>query len=81
MLWKELRGYAGINIQKIVNMAEEVSTATPEDREEKIGQISIFVDKWLQSYRVYKVGLHLYSFRLFRKYFVCIFFVIREVNR
>jgi len=57
MLWKELRGYAGINIQKIVNMAEEVSTATPEDREEKIGQISIFVDKWLQSYRVYKYNM------------------------
>nr|WET20648.1 innexin-5 [Aplysia californica] len=57
MLWKELRGYSGINVQKIVNMAEEVSTSPPSEREDKITDITLFVDRWLQSYRVYKYNM------------------------
>jgi len=57
MLWKEMRGYSGINVQKIVDMAEEVSMATPEDRAAKIHDIRVFVDRWLQSYRVYKYNM------------------------
>lgn len=57
MLWKELRGYSGINVQKIVNMADEVSTATPEERDDRIKEISHFVDRWLNSYRVYKYNM------------------------
>ena len=36
ILWKELKGYSGINIQKIVNMAEEASMTPPEEREKKV---------------------------------------------
>lgn len=57
MLWKEMRGYSGINVQKIVDMAEEVSMATPEERAAKIHDIRVFVDRWLQSYRVYKYNM------------------------
>ena len=57
MLWKELRGYSGINVQRVVNMAEEVSTLPPDDKDKQLGDISIFVHRWLQSYRVYKVCL------------------------
>ncbi|CAL1530371.1 unnamed protein product [Lymnaea stagnalis] len=54
MLWKELRGYSGINVQKIVNMADEVVMTPAENRDKKIGDISLFIHKWLKSYRVYK---------------------------
>ncbi|GFO20843.1 innexin [Plakobranchus ocellatus] len=57
MLWKELRGYSGINVQKIVNMAEEVSTATPEDKDKQLEDVALFVHRWLQTYRVYKYNV------------------------
>ncbi|BFZ21900.1 hypothetical protein BsWGS_24939 [Bradybaena similaris] len=57
MLWKELRGYSGLNVQKIVNMVDEVTTAPPDKREKIITDISRFLHKWLQSYRVYKYNL------------------------
>ncbi|XP_055869497.1 innexin unc-9-like isoform X2 [Biomphalaria glabrata] len=57
MLWKELRSYSGINVQKIVNMADEVVMSPPDSREKKISDISFFMHKWLKSYRVYKYNV------------------------
>ena len=57
MLWKELRGYSGINVQKIVNMAEEATMTPPEERVKKVKDISHFIDRWLQTYRVYKYNV------------------------
>ncbi|XP_070186260.1 innexin unc-9-like [Littorina saxatilis] len=57
ILWKELKGYSGINIHKIVNMAEEAAMTPPEEREKKVKDISIFIDRWLESYRVYKYNV------------------------
>ncbi|XP_059174230.1 innexin unc-9-like [Physella acuta] len=57
MLWKELKGYSGINVQKIVNMSDEVVMTPPENREKKISDISMFIHKWLNSYRVYKYNV------------------------
>lgn len=57
MLWKELRGYSGINVQKIVNMAEEATMTPPEEREKKVGDIAHFIDRWLQTYRIYKYNV------------------------
>ncbi|XP_076460053.1 innexin unc-9-like [Babylonia areolata] len=57
MLWKELRGYSGINVQKIVNMAEEASTTPPDEREGKVKDIAHFIDRWLSAYRVYKYNV------------------------
>lgn len=57
MMWKELRGYAGINVKKIVNMAEEATMAQHEEREKKVKHIAHFIDRWLQTYRVYKYNI------------------------
>lgn len=57
VLWKELRGYSGINVQKIVNMAEEVSTAPPDDKDKMLSDVALFVHRWLQTYRVYKYNV------------------------
>lgn len=54
ILWKELKGYSGINIEKIVNMAEEATMTPMDEREEKVKDISIFLDRWLYTYRSYK---------------------------
>ncbi|KAL8593274.1 hypothetical protein ACOMHN_009927 [Nucella lapillus] len=54
IIWKELKGYSGINVEKIVNMAEEATMTPPEEREEKVKDISHFIDRWLYTYRSYK---------------------------
>ncbi|KAH9498320.1 Innexin unc-7 [Bulinus truncatus] len=57
LLWRELRSYSGINVQKIVNMADEVVMTPPESRGKKISDICFFMHKWLKSYRVYKYNV------------------------
>ena len=57
IIWNELRGYSGINIQKIVNMADEVAMTPPDERHKKVKDISVFIDRWLNTYRVYKYNV------------------------
>lgn len=57
MLWKELRGYSGINVQKIVNMADDATMMPPNKRDRKIQEIAHFVNRWLDTYRVYKYNI------------------------
>ncbi|CAG5126001.1 unnamed protein product, partial [Candidula unifasciata] len=57
MLWKELRGYSGLNVQKIVNMVEDLTTSPPDKKDKVVSDICMFIHKWLQSYRVYKYNL------------------------
>ncbi|XP_076443340.1 innexin unc-9-like [Babylonia areolata] len=54
IVWKELKGFSGINVQKIVNMADEATMTPPEERDEVIGNIAHFIDRWLYTYRSYK---------------------------
>ena len=60
ILWKELKSYSGINVQKIVNMAEEASTAAPDEREKVVKDIAHFIDRWLKTYRVYKYNVFIH---------------------
>lgn len=57
LLWKELKGYSGINVQKIVSMAEQATSTSPEEREQKVKDLSQFIDRWLQTYRIYKYNI------------------------
>ncbi|XP_067686921.1 innexin unc-9-like [Haliotis asinina] len=57
IIWKEVKTYSGINVQKIVRMADEAMMSPPKDRVGKIDNIGHFIDRWLVTYRVYKYNI------------------------
>ncbi|XP_069108617.1 innexin unc-9-like isoform X2 [Argopecten irradians] len=52
--WRMLNTQAGINIDKIVRLAEETQEGSPEDRMETIENLAKYMDKWLGTYQEYK---------------------------
>ncbi|ESP03221.1 hypothetical protein LOTGIDRAFT_205073 [Lottia gigantea] len=57
VMWTECKAYSGIRIPKIVGMADQTVLMSPEKRDAKIGDIALFIDRWLLSYRVYKYNI------------------------
>ncbi|NP_001191594.1 pannexin 6 [Aplysia californica] len=54
ILWQELKIYSGLNVSKVVGMAWETSMMKQEERDEKMGHIAHFIDRWLRTYSQYK---------------------------
>jgi len=54
LIWKLLHPYSGINLDKVVNMAEKTQLASPSARSEIIESLAAHVDKWLDTERNYK---------------------------
>ncbi|XP_041374986.1 innexin unc-9-like isoform X2 [Gigantopelta aegis] len=57
LVWKEMKTYSGINVTKIVSMAEETLMSPPKERKVKIKHIAIFIKSWLMAYREYKYNV------------------------
>lgn len=54
LFWRELKGYSGLNVEKVVGIAQETSLMTPEQRQEKLAHAAAFMHRWLETYSQYK---------------------------
>ncbi|BFZ15646.1 hypothetical protein BsWGS_18684 [Bradybaena similaris] len=53
ILWRLFNGGSGINLDKIVDMAEKTQLGSPDDRDKTIDHISKYLDRWLETHREY----------------------------
>lgn len=58
IVWKISHGGSGLNLDKIVNLAEDTQLGSPEERREKIGHLAHFLDKWLDTHREYRWNMY-----------------------
>lgn len=56
LVWRELKGYSGLNVAKVVGLTQETSLMTPEQRQEKLSHAALFMHRWLQSYSMYQIN-------------------------
>lgn len=54
VIWKLFNGGSGINLEKIVDLAEQTQLGSPGDRETTIKHIAYYIHRWLMTYREYK---------------------------
>lgn len=62
VIWKLFNGGSGINLEKIVDLAEQTQLGSPENRITTIKHIAYYMDRWLETYREYKTN-YLVRFR------------------
>ena len=53
LFWKMLHPFAGVNLSRIVGMAEKTQLGSPKDRMETIEYMAKYIDKWLDTERNY----------------------------
>ena len=70
LLWHELKGYSGLNVTKIVELAHSTSLMTPVERERKMANAAAFMHRWLHTYSSYKFN----AIARFREKFSAILF-------
>ncbi|XP_076460049.1 innexin unc-9-like [Babylonia areolata] len=54
LLWRELKGYSGLNMEKVVGIIQYTATLSAEERVEKLSHAAIFMHRWLKSYSMYR---------------------------
>jgi hypothetical protein len=47
MFWKHWNGYSGFDLKKVLKMADDATYESPDDRREKIGNLAVFIDRWI----------------------------------
>jgi len=53
IVWRLFNGGSGVNLDKIVEMAEKTQMGSPDDRNKTIEHISLYLDRWLETHREY----------------------------
>lgn len=53
IIWRLFNGGSGINLDKVVEMAEKTQLGSPEDRDKTIDHIAKYLDRWLETHRQY----------------------------
>ncbi|XP_076459596.1 innexin unc-9-like [Babylonia areolata] len=53
IIWRLFNGGSGVNLDKVVEMAEKTQMGSPEDREKTIKHIALYLDRWLETHREY----------------------------
>lgn len=56
LLWRMLHGGSGLNLDKLTDLADKTQYGSPEDRKRTIEHIAYFIDRWLDSNRVYHMN-------------------------
>lgn len=51
MLWRLLNCYSGLNLEKIISLAQATESVDGAKRDDTISQIAKYIDKWLESHR------------------------------
>ncbi|NP_001191578.1 pannexin 3 [Aplysia californica] len=54
LLWRMFNGGSGINMDKIVTMTAGTQIGASEKREETVGHIAKYMDRWLEAHRQYR---------------------------
>ena len=54
IIWRLFNGGAGINMEKIVDMAEKTQMGSPDNRRETIEHIAMYMDRWLDTHKNYR---------------------------
>ncbi|XP_050418681.1 innexin unc-9 isoform X1 [Patella vulgata] len=57
IMWRVFNGGSGINLDKVVDMAEKTQMGSPDDRKTTIDHISKYLDRWLETHREYKYNI------------------------
>lgn len=57
LLWREMKGYSGLNVEKVVSIVQETSMLTPEERQVKTTHAAIFIHRWLKTYTQYQFNV------------------------
>lgn len=53
LVWRAFNDGSGMNLDKIVTLAEGTQLGSPEDREKTVKHIAVYMDRWLESNRDY----------------------------
>lgn len=77
IVWRLFNSGSGINLPKIVEMAENTQMASPEERETTIKHIALYMDRWLETRREYKYNMYVRTKQVFAR-FCCLFCGKRE---
>lgn len=57
LFWRELKGYSGLNVQKVIAMTLDTSLMTQDKRDEKLSHTAYFMHRWLQTYTLYQYSV------------------------
>ncbi|CAL1543617.1 unnamed protein product [Lymnaea stagnalis] len=77
LIWKMLNDSGGLNIDKIISLAESTQLGKPEDREKFIYQVAKYIDRWLKAHRQYHYNLLVRLRQRFANVF-CFWFAKRD---
>ncbi|XP_036354405.1 innexin unc-9 isoform X1 [Octopus sinensis] len=56
IIWRLLSSVSGVNLERVVDLAEQTQLGSPEDRQKTIEHIAFYMDRWLETYREYKMN-------------------------
>ncbi|XP_064598244.1 innexin unc-9-like isoform X1 [Liolophura sinensis] len=76
VLWNIFNDGSGVNVDKVVVLAEATQMGSPEDREKCIKHIAIYMDRWLETNRETKYNVVVRVRQRLTKY--CMFFCAKK---
>ena len=71
LLWRMLHGGSGLNLDKLTDLADKTQYGSPEERKRTIEHIAYFIDRWLDSNRVYHMNIIVKARKKFAKILCC----------
>ncbi|CAI9718043.1 innexin unc-9-like isoform X2 [Octopus vulgaris] len=71
LLWRILHGTSGVNLDKLCELAEKTQYGSPDDRKKTIEHIAYFMDRWLDSNRIYHCNFVVKTRQKFAKICCC----------
>lgn len=76
-MWRLLNSVDGLNMDRLVQLAESTQLGRPEDRDKIIYQVAKYLDRWLKAHRQYHYNLLVRVRQRFANVF-CFWFAKRE---
>eukprot|EP00106_Octopus_bimaculoides_P005512 XP_014772954.1 PREDICTED: innexin unc-9-like isoform X1 [Octopus bimaculoides] len=71
LLWRILHGTSGVNLDKLCELSEKTQYGSPDDRKKTIEHIAYFMDRWLDSNRIYHCNFVVKTRQKFAKICCC----------
>ncbi|GAB1597361.1 innexin unc-9-like isoform X2 [Argonauta hians] len=71
LLWRILHGTSGVNLDKLCELAEKTQYGSPDDRKKTIEHLAYFMDRWLDSNRIYHCNFVVKTRQKFAKICCC----------
>ncbi|BFZ21820.1 hypothetical protein BsWGS_24859 [Bradybaena similaris] len=77
LIWRMLNSTGGLNMDRLVQLAESTQLGKPDDREKITYQVAKYLDRWLKAHRQYHYNLMVRLRQRFANVF-CFWFAKRE---